>query len=94
MGKYIVRYGLGGGIGGADSEKIIDAPDLDQANLIAYEMACELMNKKSLKSQLKFWDSMIERLENVNHQPTKISLGRLYRAKREKVAMQIGRKVK
>lgn len=147
MDQYIVRYGLSG-TGGANIEEVIDAPNLDQANLIAYEMACEVYDsydrihhigatrenireeypdysdeiidqmwvdyRKSfleysaeplnnqdddeydelLKDQLKFWDSMIERLENINHQPTKISLGLHYREEREKVAMQIDRRVK
>lgn len=40
MTKYMIRYGLGGGFGGAGEWKPTDAETLEQAQKWAYEAAC------------------------------------------------------
>lgn len=42
--KFEIRYGLSGGFGGCEMQdwEEIEADDLDEANKIAYEEACEV----------------------------------------------------
>jgi hypothetical protein len=44
MATFLIRYALGGGFGGCESEEWeeIEAKDLDAAEREAYERACEL----------------------------------------------------
>lgn len=46
MAKFEIRYALGGGFGGVKNEdwEEIEADNLDQAEKIAWELACEVYN--------------------------------------------------
>jgi hypothetical protein len=41
--KFKVRYGLGGGFGGLDTgdEEIVEASNLEEATILAWDFACE-----------------------------------------------------
>jgi hypothetical protein len=40
-GKWFISYGLGGGFGGANNFKVIDAENDEEASKYAWEMACQ-----------------------------------------------------
>jgi hypothetical protein len=42
MKKYLIKYGLGGGFGGADNEEVVEADSQEAASHLAWEKACEV----------------------------------------------------
>jgi hypothetical protein len=43
--KYIIKYGLGGGFGGASDEEVLEFDNYDQAIDFAWEKACEIYDQ-------------------------------------------------
>lgn len=43
--KYLIRFGLSGGFGGANEAKVIDCDTQEQADMEAYYEACDYYDK-------------------------------------------------
>lgn len=74
MGKFRIRYGLNGGFGGCEMMdwEEIEANDFDEANLIAYQNACDEYESYLGSNGLRDIDEIIEEDEVDENEAEKI----------------------
>lgn len=60
MNLYIIKYGLGGGFGGANNYEVIQTEDLEDAEKWAYENACDEYDSYSGMHGLRSEDEIIK----------------------------------
>lgn len=60
---YILKFGLGGGFGGARNFEVVDVADEKEADEIAYECACEEYNNYAGLYGIRTVDEIMEEEE-------------------------------
>ena len=61
MALYKIKYGLGGGFGGARDSEILDCENLEEAEAAAYDMAVEYASMYEGSYGLPDYDKIMER---------------------------------
>jgi len=82
MKKYKCYYGLSGGFGGARDYEIIECESREQAEEIAWKLACEEYDSYSGMRGLPSWDEIAES-EGLNPEEDEDTINAIFEDERE-----------